>query len=77
MLHGSFQVSHPGEKKVKGFLYSSNPRVAFDPPEFYGIENKIYFQIDTSGLKTGGRKRKGVLPSVRTWGNIRFPTPYG
>lgn len=53
ILQGSFLVSHPEEKKVKGFLYSSNPRVTFDPPEFYSIENKIFYQIDTSGLKPG------------------------
>lgn len=53
ILHGSFMVSHPEEKKVKGFLYSSNPRVTFDPPEFYSSENKIFYQIDTNGLKPG------------------------
>lgn len=53
IVHGSFSVSHPEEKKVRGFLYSSNPRVTFDPLEFYGAENKIYYQVDTSGLQPG------------------------
>lgn len=73
VLHGSFQVSHPGEKKVKGFLYSSNPRVAFDPPEFYGIENKIYFQIDTSGLKPG-EETEGCFTLCTDLGE--YPLPY-
>ena len=53
ILQGSFIAAHPQGKKVKGFLYSSNPRVTFDPPEFYSSENKILYQIDTSGLKPG------------------------
>ncbi|MDD2959517.1 MAG: DUF5717 family protein [Lachnospiraceae bacterium] len=53
VLHGSFTAANPADKKVKGFLYSSNPRVTFDPLEFYGIDNKIYYQIDTSGLAEG------------------------
>ena len=50
---GSFLVSHPKEQKVKGFLYSSNPRMTFDPGEFYGTENKIFYQMDTNGLIPG------------------------
>ena len=34
VLKGSFTASHPLEKKVKGFLYSSNPRMTFEPAEF-------------------------------------------
>ena len=51
LLHGNFTASHPEQKKVKGFLYSSNPRVTFDPMEFYGVENRIYYQIDINGLQ--------------------------
>ena len=53
VLHGNFTVSHPQERKVRGFLYSSNPRVTFDPLEFFGISNRIFYQIDTSGLREG------------------------
>lgn len=53
LLRGSFTASHPQGKKVKGFLYSSNPRVTFEPSEFYSGENKILYQIDTNGLQPG------------------------
>ena len=53
ILSGFFVVSSSDEKKVKGFLYSSNPRVTFDPPQFYSASARIYYQADTSGLKEG------------------------
>ena len=53
VLKGSFTASHPLEKKVKGFLYSSNPRMTFEPAEFYSSENRIFYQMDTSGLRPG------------------------
>ena len=54
ILTGSFRASAPGEKKVRGFLYSSNPRVSFEPSQFYGQENKISYQVDMSGIAPGG-----------------------
>ena len=53
LVSGSFSAASPDEKKVKGFLYSSSPRVSFDPPDFYGAENRIRFQADTTGLRPG------------------------
>lgn len=72
VLHGSFQVSHPQERKVKGFLYSSNPRVTFEPLEFYGIDNKIYYQIDTSGLKPG-EQTEGYFTLCTDLGEYSLP----
>lgn len=53
LLKGNFVVSHPEGRKIRGFLYSSNPRVTFDPQEFYGSENRINYQADTNGLRAG------------------------
>ncbi|MBQ6323075.1 MAG: hypothetical protein IJI24_09390 [Lachnospiraceae bacterium] len=53
ILSGFFVVSSSDEKKVKGFLYSSNPRFTFDPPQFYASSVRIYYQVDTSGLSAG------------------------
>ena len=72
VLHGSFQAAHPEEKKVKGFLYSSNPRVTFDPLEFYGIDNKIYYQIDTSGLNPG-EETEGAFTLCTDLGEYSLP----
>ncbi len=72
VLHGSFTVSHPQEKKVKGFLYSSNPRVTFDPLEFYGIENKIFYQVDTNGLRPG-EESEGCFTLCTDLGEYALP----
>lgn len=72
VLRGSFDVSHPQEKKVKGFLYSSNPRVTFDPLEFYGVENKILYQADTSGLQPG-EESEGCFTLCTDLGEYALP----
>ncbi|MDO5344282.1 MAG: DUF5717 family protein [Lachnospiraceae bacterium] len=72
VIHGSFTVSHPQEKKVKGFLYSSNPRVTFDPLEFYGVENKILYQADTSGLQPG-EESEGCFTLCTDLGEYALP----
>ena len=51
---GSFIVTSPTDKRIRGFLYSSNPRVVFDPPSFYGSQVQISYQVDTNGLEPGG-----------------------
>ena len=53
LLTGAFQVSTSDTKKVKGFLYSSNPRVTFEPQQFYANSARIVFQADLTGLRPG------------------------
>ena len=53
LFGGSFTVQSPTDRKVRGFLYSSNPRVAFDPPSFYGAEVHVQYQVDTNGMAPG------------------------
>ena len=72
LLHGSFTASHPEQKKVKGFLYSSNPRVTFDPMEFYGAQNRIYYQIDTNGLQPG-EETEGYFTLCTDLGEYSLP----
>ena len=50
---GSFTIKNSEQKKMKGFLYSSNARVACEPREFSGLEPKISFDVDFSGMKAG------------------------
>ena len=33
-FRGSFEISNPEEKKMKGFIYSSSARVAYEPSDF-------------------------------------------
>ncbi len=53
MLTGFFDVNSGSEQKMSGFLYSSNPRVIFDPPQFGGVNNRIVYQADLTGLQAG------------------------
>lgn len=55
VLQGSFTVSHPQEKKMKGFVYSSDPRMLVQPREFHSSSALIRYQIDTAGLCAGER----------------------
>lgn len=53
VVHGSFQIEREDRKKVKGFLYSSSPRVVCSPVEFQGISNEIHYQVDVNGCGEG------------------------
>ena len=50
---GSFTIKNSEQKKMKGFLYSSKARVACEPRECSGLEPKISFDVDFSGMKAG------------------------
>ena len=69
---GSFTVSSPSDKRVRGFLYSSNPRVTFDPPQFYGVENHVAYQVDMSGLR-GGESTDGYFTICTDRGEYSLP----
>lgn len=53
VVHGSFRIDAADHCKVKGFLYTSSPRVLCEPIEFQGLENDIHYQIDCSGFQAG------------------------
>ncbi|MDY3249345.1 MAG: DUF5717 family protein [Candidatus Choladocola sp.] len=53
VLRGVIRIEAADGKKVKGFLYSSNPRAVCDPVEFQGLKNDIHYQIDCNGIEAG------------------------
>lgn len=50
---GNFTLKNSAQKRMKGFLYSSDARVACEPREFSGIETKISFDVDFCGMRPG------------------------
>ncbi len=60
VVHGSFHLEGADGKKIRGFLYSSNPRIVCNPVEFQGISNEIHYQIDCSGYEPGMQERSTV-----------------
>ena len=72
-LHtGAFFIRSAEDKRIRGFLYSSNPRVTFDPPQFYGADNRIMYQVDVSGL-TGGETTDGFFTICTELGEYSIP----
>ena len=63
---GSFRISAADHCKVKGFLYTSGPRMICEPAEFQGTENDIRYQIDCSGFGDGVTEQ-GVSSSSPKW----------
>lgn len=57
---GSFWIESSDDKKVKGFLYSSSPRLLIEPAEFQGIRNEIHYQVDGNGFPDGGVERGAI-----------------
>lgn len=53
---GSFRIESSDGKKVKGFIYSSGPRVICEPVEFQGLQNDIHYQVDCSGFAAGAEE---------------------
>lgn len=52
-IMGNFTIFSADDQKIRGFLYSSNPRVTFEPAQFYGNEVRISYQADMTGLSQG------------------------
>ncbi len=69
---GSFDVTSPGERKMRGFMYSSNTRVLFDPQQFSGHAVHIVYQVDTEGLSAGDTV-DGVFTLCTDLGEYRIP----
>ena len=52
-FQGSLHVSHPDEKRCKGFVYSSSPRVVLDTTDFYSAKSEIRYHVDLTGFEAG------------------------
>ena len=53
VMRGTLWIESPDGKKVRGFLYSSNPRMICEPTEFQGIKCEIHYQVDGNGFPEG------------------------
>ena len=57
---------------MKGFLYSSSPRMGFEPATFAGISAKIFYEADTAGMEEGD-VLKGTFTICSSIGEYRLP----
>ncbi len=53
VLRGKILVEHPEGKRVKGFVYSSNPRLIPETGDFYSPKTELRYRIDLTGLQPG------------------------
>lgn len=72
IYRGSFQVESPIQKKIKGFIYSSSARVGYEPDAFYGISEKVVYEVDTAGMEEG-EVLSGVFTICTDAGEYRIP----
>ncbi len=72
LLTGAFEVTAPEGKRMRGFLYSSNTRVKFDPPEFTGTQSRIIYQVDPAGMHPGDTV-DGVFTLCTDLGEYQIP----
>ena len=71
-VRGSFRILSASGERVRGFLYTSSPRVLFDPTEFQGSDVEIHFQADASGMKSG-MTETGVFSICSELGEYMLP----
>ncbi|MDO5425881.1 MAG: DUF5717 family protein [Eubacteriales bacterium] len=71
-FRGSFTIENPVQKKMKGFLYASSPRVGFDPPAFSGISERILYEVDTTGMEEG-EVLEGAFTICSSIGEYQLP----
>lgn len=69
---GSFRLSTPHGEKFRGFLYSSSPRMLFEPAEFQGADVEIRCQIDASGM-SGGMTEESCFTICSDLGEYTLP----
>lgn len=71
-VRGSFRLESEDHRKIKGFLYTSSPRMICEPVEFQGLSNEIHYQVDTSGL-AAGTQMNGVITVCSDLGEYELP----
>lgn len=70
--HGSFRLESEDQRKIKGFLYTSSPRMICEPMEFQGLVSEIHYQMDCSGLEEGA-KEDGTITVCSDIGEYEIP----
>ena len=66
-LSGTLVLSHPEGKKIRGFVYTSSPRMACSVQDFYSAKPQVRWQLDLTGMG----------PGESTQGSIIFCTDIG
>lgn len=69
---GSFTLTNPAQKKAKGLLYASSPRAGLSPASFHGIAEKIFFEVDMTGLSEGDTL-EGLFTVCSDLGEYQIP----
>ena len=71
-LSGTIGVVHPEGKKIRGFVYSSSPRLVFDVQDFYHARPVVHWQLDLTGLR-GGESTEGTITFCTELGEKEVP----
>lgn len=69
---GNFHIQEVSGKKVKGIIYSSNPRMICLVTQFEGDMIEIPYEYDTRGLE-GGETQKGEMFIISSAGECVLP----
>lgn len=56
-VRGTFALAGRDGRKIRGFIYSSNPRMRCEPIEFQGVRAEIHYQADGNGFPEGGMEQ--------------------
>lgn len=71
-VRGTFALTGRDGRKIRGFIYSSNPRMRCEPIEFQGVRAEIHYQADGNGFPEGGREQ-GFFTICSDIGEYRLP----
>ena len=71
-LSSSFAVENDAKKKMKGFVYSTSPRLTPDAEEFSGAEITVSYRADARGLSAGD-ELEGALCLCTDIGELEVP----
>lgn len=52
-FRGSFSIENGEQRRMKGFIYSSSPRMAYEPSAFDGVSEKVVYELDAAGMEEG------------------------
>lgn len=71
-VSGSFSAASGDGRRIKGFVYSSDPRVSFEPHKFYGADVLINWELNTMGVNEG-EKIEGRFTVCSEHGEFSLP----
>ena len=71
-VRGTFALAGRDGRKIRGFIYSSNPRMRCEPIEFQGVRAEIHYQADGNGFPEG-TSEQGFFTICSDIGEYRLP----